>query len=551
MHIDDATFVVTDTETTGTHRGARIIELAAVKLQGGRLTDTFQELINPGQSVPGRITQITGITTGMVFDKPPAAEVVPDYLEFLGDDVLVAHNLSFDERMLNGELQRLGRPELANSTLCTLRLARRLLYELSSKGLTALLKHYGISMVDRHRALGDAEGTAEVLGRLLSHFRFARETSRLQDLLAFQYIRYRKTRSVQANVERIRRDVLEDVPRSPGVYFMTDEKGSPLYIGKAKNLKDRIQTYFTGLGAHQDRIKKLVEAVHDVSWRTTETELDALLDESALIKEHQPRYNRKGRRYRRRPFLRLGCDRGTVELSVTTRVRNDGADYFGPITPRRHALQLVELLSYLFGLEGGKIECEATPVLGRTVDVPTLAGSDERSAPRVKRLRAFLQGGDRTVIDRLEEAMYAASNELRFERARWFRDQVERLDRLFTSLRWMGGSLHTYDAVLLQPVEGNYRIRLFVISAGQVVHRCTVDRPIESARLKSLLRRYYTASPSDGRGYAKKEIEKIRIILHWLRNSEDDTTQVRWRPEEGLDGMMARIARCLGEQRAA
>ena len=109
MLIREATFVVVDTETTGTNAETdRLLEVAAVKVWGGQIVDQFAQLINPQRSVPRRITRLTGITTAMVFDEPPAAEVLPGFLAFLGDGVLVAHNLPFDLGFLNAELRRAG-----------------------------------------------------------------------------------------------------------------------------------------------------------------------------------------------------------------------------------------------------------------------------------------------------------------------------------------------------------------------------------------------------------------------------------------------------------
>jgi DNA polymerase-3 subunit epsilon len=166
--LEEATFVVTDTETTGTRAGEdRIIEIGAVRVQGGEVVDTFQQLIDPGRHVPRRITRITGLSTASVFGEPTAREVLPRYLEFLGDSVLVAHNLPFDLRFLQAELDLAGLPPIENEAVCTVRLARRLLPSLPSRGLTALAKHFGITNSARHRALGDAEATADILLRFL------------------------------------------------------------------------------------------------------------------------------------------------------------------------------------------------------------------------------------------------------------------------------------------------------------------------------------------------------------------------------------------------
>ena len=110
MLIEEAPFVVVDTETTGVRAETdRLIEIAAVKLVGGEVVDRFSSLINPERSIPQRITRLTGISTGMVFDQPPAAEVMPRFLAFLGEGIFVAHNRTFDERFVNAELARLER----------------------------------------------------------------------------------------------------------------------------------------------------------------------------------------------------------------------------------------------------------------------------------------------------------------------------------------------------------------------------------------------------------------------------------------------------------
>ncbi|PSQ67046.1 MAG: DNA polymerase III subunit epsilon, partial [Bacteroidetes bacterium QH_1_61_8] len=243
MQVSDATFVVTDTETTGTSpEENRIIEIGAVKWNDGTVVDRFQQLVNPQRSIPGRITKLTGITTGMVFEAPTIDDVLPAYLDFLGEGILTAHNLSFDKDFLDAELGRLGREEIPNETLCTVRLARRLLPGLDSKGLSRLTQFYDIDVDGRHRALGDAEATGIVLRRLLSQLAFEHEIKSVEGLLSFQYRPYQKVRSVPSNIETIREEILPEVPDEPGVYALKNSSGTSLYVGKAKCLADRLRT---------------------------------------------------------------------------------------------------------------------------------------------------------------------------------------------------------------------------------------------------------------------------------------------------------------------
>lgn len=163
-------YVVVDVETTGgsPERGHRITEFAAVRLSGaGEVLDEYSTLLNPQRPIPGYITALTRITQAMVADAPVFAEVAPRVRRLLHGAVFVAHNASFDHRFMRMELQRTGYA-LAGRTLCTVRLARRTVPEVSSRSLDALSYFFGLENEARHRAFGDARVTATLLGRLLA-----------------------------------------------------------------------------------------------------------------------------------------------------------------------------------------------------------------------------------------------------------------------------------------------------------------------------------------------------------------------------------------------
>ncbi len=355
MTLDQTPFVVVDTETTGSRAGEdRLIEVGAVRIVGGQVVGEFQQLIDPGRAVPQRITWLTGISTAMVFEQPTLEEVMPRFADFLGDAVMVAHNLPFDARFLDVAMDEAGLPPIRNASLDTLRLARRLLPSLPSKGLSGLTQHFGIQVNGRHRALGDAAATGELLGILLDRLRIEFGVETLDDLLGFQRKRYVETRREATHIARIRSERLPSLPDRPGVYFMRDGKGKVIYIGKAKSLKSRVRSYFTGVENHPPKTKKLLRDVRDVTWRETGTELSALLEESRLIKTYLPVYNRALRRYRDYPFLRLDTRHAYPTLSWTPRIAHDGAEYYGPMGRRGQAEELVELISRMFGLR----ECD-------------------------------------------------------------------------------------------------------------------------------------------------------------------------------------------------
>lgn len=164
--------VMLDFETTGLspEGGDRITEVAALRIAGGQIVDRYVSLVNCGVRVPSFITQLTGITQAMVDGAPPAAEVVPALLDFIGGDVLAAHNASFDEKFLKAEGAMLGRDCRHSGLVCSLKLARRVYPGLASYKLGQLARGLGIVFGGRaHRAEADAEAAAHVLLHIGRH----------------------------------------------------------------------------------------------------------------------------------------------------------------------------------------------------------------------------------------------------------------------------------------------------------------------------------------------------------------------------------------------
>ena len=163
-------FVVVDVETTGSspRTGDRVTEVAAVVVEDGRIEEAFQSLVNPGRPIPAFITGLTGISDAMVASAPSFLEIIDVLAQTLSARTFVAHNAPFDWGFLSMEFARADRAEaLGGAPLCTVRLARRLLAHLPRRNLDSVAYHYGIEIESRHRALGDARATAQVLLGLL------------------------------------------------------------------------------------------------------------------------------------------------------------------------------------------------------------------------------------------------------------------------------------------------------------------------------------------------------------------------------------------------
>ena len=167
----DGPIVVLDFESTGLNTGkARIIEIGAVKLEGGTVIDSFEQLVDPGEPLGPEITNITGINDAMLQGQPRAEEALPKLMEFIGDLPIAAHNAHFDASLLKAELKRLGR-SLTVPVLDTLSYARKLYPDLKSFRLGALCKQLGVSLKNAHRAVHDATATAHCLQRMFEDTR--------------------------------------------------------------------------------------------------------------------------------------------------------------------------------------------------------------------------------------------------------------------------------------------------------------------------------------------------------------------------------------------
>jgi DNA polymerase-3 subunit epsilon len=524
--ISEATFVVTDTETTGEARGRdRMIEIGAVRVSGGETHGRYSALVNPGVSVPRRITRLTGISTAMIFDKPSPEPVLRAFLEFLGDGVLVAHNLRFDARVIDQELRRYNLRALSNRTLCTLRLARRLLPGLRSKGLSSVADFYGLTFERRHRALSDAEVTARILVRLLEKLSLEHRIDELDEVLAFQNRSYGGARPSLKRIRELRDRVVPALPSRAGVYLMKDAAGRVLYVGKAKDLRSRVGSYFSGVEGHDAKTRQLLDAVRNVEWRSTPTELAALLLESRLIKQIRPRFNRAGVRYARRPFLRLSTSEAFPRLSYCHELRDDGSEYYGPVRGEGYAGWVVDLVNRMFLLR----ECDDATLahgarciigdLGRcSMPCEGLVDVDDY-APHVERVRRFLRGETPDVLDALRVRMERAAGEMDFEQARVYRDFIRRLEGTMARHRVLAMPVLDKNALVVVN-EPKQALEVLVVRNGLPAHSEVLREPAGSeaiwARIRALVARHFESGGHRPEHLSRSETEEIALLSSWL-----------------------------------
>lgn len=269
-------YAIIDVETTGTGASyGKITEIAIVLHNGEAVTETYNTLINPECNIPWNITRLTGITNDMVAGAPKFYEVAKKIVELTAGRIFVAHNAQFDYSFIKEEFKRLGY-DFKRKTICTVKLGRKLLPGHRSYSLGNICADLGIQITDRHRAIGDALATAKLFDILLS------QNNLLESSLFVHQTYPLSTEKMAA------------IPGKTGVYYFYDAQGNLIYVGKSKDIHQRVMTHFSN-----SQTKKAIEMrdkIADVSWEETGSELVALLLESSEIKKHKPLYNRSQRR---------------------------------------------------------------------------------------------------------------------------------------------------------------------------------------------------------------------------------------------------------------
>lgn len=268
-------FAVVDIETTGPTN--KITEIAVVHVDNGEITDSWSTLVNPREFLPNNIIWLTGITQDMVDDAPLFEDVAETFLSKTEDRIFVAHSVAFDYGVLKSHLAKLHIP-FNKKRLCTVRMGRQIIPGHRSYSLGKICADLGISNEARHRALGDAMATAHLLKHILKRDYDGKIASALK----------------QQNKEAILppmldKQIFRNLPSSAGIYRFHSRDGKVIYVGKAKNIKNRIQGHFLEHSIIKGVIK---EHIANISYELTGSELLAFVMEACEIKKHFPVFNR-------------------------------------------------------------------------------------------------------------------------------------------------------------------------------------------------------------------------------------------------------------------
>lgn len=344
-------YAIVDIETTGGHASAgSITEIAILIHDGMQVVERFSTLINPHRPIPRYVQALTGITDDMVADAPDFSEVARQVFDLLQGNIFIAHNVNFDYSFLRFQLDACGY-KLQSKKLCTVRLSRKIFPGFPSYSLGNLCRQLGIDIKQRHRAMGDAAATVTLFEKLV-----AADTE-----YAIQAALHARSREKWLPMNLMPGHILS-LPETPGVYYFHNEKGKVVYVGKAKNIRKRVTSHFTGNNPGRRR-QEFLRNIHSITHERTGTELMAFILESIEIRRLWPIYNAAQKRIELKyGFYLFEDQQGYLRLAIEKRRKYTSPLYTFSLLAEGHQylknlVKTFQLCPKLCFLQADHVEC--------------------------------------------------------------------------------------------------------------------------------------------------------------------------------------------------
>ena len=542
INIYDATYVVCDVETTGlSPQFNRITEIALIKIQDGEITDKFSTLINPKQHIPREITHLTGITNEDVINKPAFEDIAQDIINFFKNDVeqntiFVGHNVGFDYKFVYESFRRISEPiDFYFKTLCTCKLARRLSPKLKSKSLGNVASHLDIPIGRAHRAFDDTLATAKIFLHYIDRLQEEFELETLDDLLIFQNKKIFTEENKSPALKRLNIK-LKDIPTNPGVYFFKSTSGEILYIGKAKNLRERLSSYFRHNSELTYKIKKLLTRIRELNFEITDSELSALILESKLIKKHKPRFNTAIKRFRFHPFLKIDVQNDFPKIEKVYEIENDGANYYGPFSSRRTVNQLLREIKDKFKIrkcEDKKIKASIQNSncmyydIGQCDAPCNITITKDKYRKEIEKAHHYItEQGENTSRSIYKNLMSVLSEKMEYEKAASLRDRLKDIEKVMSYQKVITSAINNKKIVI--KCDTSATRELFFIHNGKLMNTYTLDkkndfdqRNIKDEITETTEYLYFSLSKFIKHKYTAEELDEIKVISNWLALNRD------------------------------
>ena len=352
--------------------------------------------------------------------------------------------------------------------------------------------------------------------------------------------------------ERVQ-EILKRLPTKPGVYIHKDKNDGILYVGKAINLRSRVRSYFHK-NVDSNKTRRLRSHIRDIEIITTESELEALLLEMTLIKKHRPPYNVRLKDDKRYPYIKVHWGDNFPKVTVTRRMDKDGSRYFGPYTSAKAVYATMDTLRKIFpyltcdrninGMDDRAcLYFDIKQCLGPCIG----AVNREEYRAMIKQLMDFLNGKSEHIVKGIEDKMYRASEEMNFEAAARFRDQLWAIDKVVARQKVIAASNTDQDVIAVAREEGDACVQIFFIRHGKLIGREyflleNTDEEDDETVLNEFLTQFYDeAAHIPKEVLLPQDVEEARIIEQWLRQKRG--TKVRLQvPQRGRKRELVEMA---------
>ncbi len=544
--VSEAPFVVFDLETTGLKgNDAGITEIGAIRLQGSQEVGRFEQLVNPGVPIPPYVAKLTGITDAMVSVAPPIEDVLDSFITFARGAVLVAHNAAFDVAMLESESRRLSGRPVGLPSLCTIKLAKQLLPELSKTSLDALAEHFAVEVPLRHRALADAELTAMVLQRLIAALasRDADAQLDVQALLAAQDDSGQRRRMEIC----VSQDSLERLPPGPGVYRFVGADGEALFVGRSPALRERVVRHFLDFDHLSGRQRSMMAETRDIEFIECGSGLEAALVEAREIRLREPSYNRPGKHLPRGSYVKINVNARFPQVSASSRIGNERALYLGPLKGKALASDAAEMLAAVFGLrtcEGSlkpRADAESCSLGDKGWCSSPCDGSVSRGAymKQVAEAGAFLRNNGSGLREKVQKLDLSGSSGAKSR----FSAAVRRLDRFRKHVQWL---VNAYSYLAVAPASSGDGLFVAAVLEGRLLTARTLRCEDDA---KALIEMVAEVSPKGSPGRPPREdADAATILSEWRHRNADERAEELWALEAGHREQLHELERRLCRQ---
>lgn len=538
-------YVVLDVETTGLKPSQhRIIEVAVIVVGAAGEQQRWTTLVNPERRIPDYIVSVTGVDDLKVAGAPKFRSIASTLIDLIGERPIVGHNVDFDIGFVNAELRRHEHPRLVNVSIDTLALADVLLPDARRLDLTTVAARLGVSRTTAHRAMSDAETTLAVLERLRSEAaaRGYATIEGLQELAAGGPRRRRPAPDVGRGRAVVDRSLLDGIPHAPGVYIMLDGEERVIYIGKAKDLRKRVSSYYSQPLGYTRKMDGLLESINAIETVVVGSELEALLLESQLIRRYRPRFNTVQRNVEQYVYVKVDVANQWPTVTLARDRADDGARYFGPFRSSRQARDAVALINDILPLRTCRRSFKDARSLGSPCIELSLkrclgpcVGQADREEYRahVNLVLSFFSGERQTLLDHLHEKLTDSARHQNFERAAKLRDQITRLDHVALEQAQLdSAALNSHALLVLPGAEAGVR-EVWYLLRGQRWAQLSVGATMNARDVADRLRPIRERALQAERGIVPHHhsVDETSLIQRRLQRSPDHPAYIPWTPE--------------------